>query len=227
MIELKDIERYFQAGSLKTYVLRYVTASIQEGEFVSIMGPSGAGKSTLLNILGMLEEPTSGEYWFLGEPVHKFNERRRSEMYREYIGFVFQAYHLIDDLTVYENLETPLIYKKVPASERKSRIADLLDRFNIVAKKDLFPSQLSGGQQQLVGIARALVGRPKLILADEPTGNLQSPQAREIMDIFQKLNKEDGVTIIQVTHSEENAKYGNRILRLNDGRVESEMTVDH
>ena len=222
MIELKDIERYFQAGSLKTYVLRYINANIQEGEFVSIMGPSGSGKSTLLNILGMLEEPTAGEYWFLGEPVHKFNERRRSEMYREYIGFVFQAYHLIDDLTVYENLETPLMYKKVPASERKSRIADLLDRFNIVAKKDLFPSQLSGGQQQLVGIARALVGRPKLILADEPTGNLQSPQAKEIMEIFQKLNKEDGVTIVQVTHSEENAQYGNRILRLKDGRVESE-----
>ena len=225
MIELKDIERYFQAGSLKTYVLRYVSASIKEGEFVSIMGPSGSGKSTLLNILGMLEEPTAGEYWFLDEPVHKFNERRRSEMYREYIGFVFQAYHLIDDLTVYENLETPLIYKKVPSGERKSRIADLLDRFNIVAKKDLFPSQLSGGQQQLVGIARALVGRPKLILADEPTGNLQSPQAKEIMEIFQKLNKEDGVTIIQVTHSEENAQYGNRILRLKDGKVESQLTV--
>lgn len=220
MIELKDIERYYQTGSLKSYVLRYITANIKEGEFVSIMGPSGAGKSTLLNILGMLEEPTAGEYWFLGEAVHKFNERRRTEMYREYIGFVFQAYHLIDDLTVYENLETPLIYKKVPASERKSRIADMLDRFNIVAKKDLFPNQLSGGQQQLVGIARALIGRPKLILADEPTGNLQSPQAREIMDIFQKLNQEDGVTIIQVTHSDENAKYGNRVLNLKDGRVD-------
>lgn len=220
MIELKDIERYFQTGSLKTYVLRYVNASIKEGEFVSIMGPSGAGKSTLLNILGMLEEPTAGEYWFLGEGVHKFNERRRSEMYREYIGFVFQAYHLIDDLTVYENLETPLMYKKVPSSERKSRIADMLDRFNIVAKKDLFPNQLSGGQQQLVGIARALIGRPKLILADEPTGNLQSQQAREIMEIFQKLNKEEGVTIIQVTHSEENAGYGNRVLHLKDGRAE-------
>ncbi|MBL7825263.1 MAG: ABC transporter ATP-binding protein [Saprospiraceae bacterium] len=219
MIELKDIERYYQSGSLKTYVLRYVTSQIQEGEFVSIMGPSGAGKSTLLNILGMLEEPTAGEYWFLGEAVHKFNERRRTEMYREYIGFVFQAYHLIDDLTVYENLETPLIYKKVPSSERKSRIADILDRFNIVAKKDLFPNQLSGGQQQLVGIARALIGRPKLILADEPTGNLQSQQAREIMDIFKKLNQEDGVTIIQVTHSDENAQYGNRILNLKDGRV--------
>lgn len=220
MIELKDIERYYQAGAMKTYVLRYVTAAIGEGEFVSIMGPSGAGKSTLLNILGMLEEPTAGEYWFLGEAVHKFNERRRTEMYREYIGFVFQAYHLIDDLTVYENLETPLIYKKVPGSERKSRIADMLDRFNIVAKKDLFPNQLSGGQQQLVGIARALIGRPKLILADEPTGNLQSQQAREIMEIFRTLNKEDGVTIVQVTHSEENAQYGNRILNLKDGRAD-------
>lgn len=220
MIELKDIERYYQAGATKSYVLRYVTAHIGEGEFVSIMGPSGAGKSTLLNILGMLEEPTAGEYWFLGEAVHKFNERRRTEMYREYIGFVFQAYHLIDDLTVYENLETPLIYKKVPGSERKSRIADMLDRFNIVAKKDLFPNQLSGGQQQLVGIARALIGRPKLILADEPTGNLQSQQAREIMEIFRTLNREDGVTIVQVTHSEENARYGNRILNLKDGRVD-------
>ncbi|MEZ4926524.1 MAG: ABC transporter ATP-binding protein [Saprospiraceae bacterium] len=221
MIELKDIERYFQTGSLKTYVLRYVTAKILEGEFVSIMGPSGAGKSTLLNIIGMLEEPTAGEYWFLGEGVHKFNERRRAEMYREYIGFVFQAYHLIDDLTVYENLEAPLIYKKVPSAERKSRIADLLDRFNIVAKKDLFPNQLSGGQQQLVGIARALIGRPKLILADEPTGNLQSQQAEEIMSIFQQLNKDEGVTIIQVTHSEENAGYGNRILNLKDGKIDT------
>ncbi|MEI6409109.1 MAG: ABC transporter ATP-binding protein [Bacteroidota bacterium] len=219
MIQLKEVERYYQNGALKSYVLRYVTTHIAEGEFVSIMGPSGSGKSTLLHILGMLDEPTSGEYWFLDEAVHKFNERRRTELYQQYIGFVFQAYHLIDDLTVYENLETPLLYKKVPSGERKSRIADVLDRFNIVAKKDLYPSQLSGGQQQLVGIARALIGNPKLILADEPTGNLQSPQAKEIMEIFKKLNQEDGVTIIQVTHSEENAKYGNRILNLLDGRV--------
>jgi len=219
MIQLKEVERYYQNGALKSYILRYVTAHIAEGEFVSIMGPSGSGKSTLLHILGMLDEPTSGEYWFLDEAVHKFNERRRTELYQQYIGFVFQAYHLIDDLTVYENLETPLLYKKVPSGERKSRIADVLDRFNIVAKKDLFPSQLSGGQQQLVGIARALIGNPKLILADEPTGNLQSPQAKEIMEIFKKLNEEDGVTIIQVTHSEENAQYGNRILNLLDGRV--------
>lgn len=169
--------------------------------------------------MGMLDEPTEGEYWFLDEPVHKFNERKRTELYQQYIGFVFQAYHLIDDLTVYENLETPLMYKKVPAAERKSRIAEILDRFQMVAKKDLFPNQLSGGQQQLVGIARALIGRPKLILADEPTGNLQSQQAREIMDIFRKLNEEDGVTIVQVTHSEENARYGKRIIGLKDGRI--------
>ncbi len=225
MLEFKDIERYYDTGAVKTYVLRYASARIGEGEFVSIMGPSGAGKSTLLHILGMLDEPTAGEYWFLGEPVHKFNERRRTELYQQYIGFVFQAYHLIDDLTVYENLETPLLYKKVPSAERKSRIADILDRFNMVAKKDLFPSQLSGGQQQLVGVARALIGRPKLILADEPTGNLQSQQAREIMDIFRQLNQEEGVTIIQVTHSDTNARYGSRILHLMDGKVERDEKV--
>lgn len=225
MIELKNIERYYQNGHIKTYVLRYINAHITEGEFVSIMGPSGSGKSTLLHILGMLDEPTDGEYHFLDERVDKLSERRRTELYQHYIGFVFQAYHLIDDLTVFENLETPLLYKKVPSAERKSRIADLLDRFNMVAKKDLFPAQLSGGQQQLVGIARALIGNPKLILADEPTGNLQSKQAQEIMDVFQQLNREDGVTIVQVTHSEANARYGTRILNLSDGRVESEVKV--
>lgn len=225
MIELKNIERYYQNGHIKTYVLRYINAHIAEGEFVSIMGPSGSGKSTLLHILGMLDEPTDGEYHFLDERVDKLSEKRRTELYQHYIGFVFQAYHLIDDLTVFENLETPLLYKKVPSAERKSRIADLLDRFNMVAKKDLFPSQLSGGQQQLVGIARALIGNPKLILADEPTGNLQSKQAQEIMEVFQQLNREDGVTIVQVTHSEANARYGTRILNLMDGRVESEVRV--
>jgi putative ABC transport system ATP-binding protein len=225
MLELKNIERYYQNGAQKSYVLRYINAHVTEGEFVSIMGPSGSGKSTLLHIIGMLDEATEGEYLFLGEPVHKLTERRRTELYQQYIGFVFQAYHLIDDLTVYENLETPLLYKKVSGAERKSRIADILDRFNMVAKKDLFPSQLSGGQQQLVGVARALIGNPKLILADEPTGNLQSQQAREIMEIFQKLNREDGVTIIQVTHSEQNARFGTRILNLSDGRVESEEVV--
>lgn len=219
MIKLENIERYYQNGAQKTYVLRHINARIEEGEFVSIMGPSGSGKSTLLHILGMLDEPTDGEYWFFDEPVHQFNERRRTELYQQYIGFVFQAYHLIDDLTVYENLDTPLLYKKVSSSERKSRIADILDRFNMVAKKDLFPNQLSGGQQQLVGIARALIGRPRLILADEPTGNLQSQQAKEIMEIFQQLNRDDGVAIVQVTHSEENASYGNRILNLKDGKV--------
>ncbi len=225
MIELKNIERYYQNGHIKTYVLRYINAHITEGEFVSIMGPSGSGKSTLLHILGMLDEPTEGEYHFLDERVDKLSERRRTELYQHYIGFVFQAYHLIDDLTVFENLETPLLYKKVPSAERKSRIADLLDRFNMVAKKDLFPAQLSGGQQQLVGVARALIGNPKLILADEPTGNLQSKQAQEIMEVFQQLNREDGVTIVQVTHSEANARYGTRILNLSDGRVESEVKV--
>jgi putative ABC transport system ATP-binding protein len=225
MIELKNIERYYQNGALKNYVLRYINTRIDEGEFVSIMGPSGAGKSTLLHILGMLDEPTTGEYHFLNERVDKLSEKHRTELYRQYIGFVFQAYHLIDDLTVYENLETPLMYKKVPSSERKSRIADVLDRFNMVAKKDLFPNQLSGGQQQLVGIARALVGHPKLILADEPTGNLQSPQAKEIMEIFQQLHRQDGVTIIQVTHSDINAQYGSRILHLKDGMVERDEKV--
>jgi len=225
MLELKNIERYYQNGASKSWVLRNIEAHVAEGEFVSIMGPSGSGKSTLLHILGMLDEPTDGEYWFLGEAVHKFNERRRTELYQQYIGFVFQAYHLIDDLTVYENLETPLLYKKVPSAERKSRIADLLDRFNMVAKKDLFPAQLSGGQQQLVGVARALIGNPRLILADEPTGNLQSAQAKEIMEVFRKLNQEDGVTIIQVTHSDANARYGTRILHLLDGNVEREEMV--
>ncbi len=218
MIELKNIERYYQNGAQKSYVLRYINTRIKAGEFVSIMGPSGSGKSTLLHILGMLDEPTSGEYFFLDEAVHKFNERKRTELYQQYIGFVFQAYHLIDDLTVYENLETPLLYKKVPSGERKSRIADVLDRFNMVAKKDLFPAQLSGGQQQLVGIARALIGNPKIILADEPTGNLQSQQAAEIMEIFKQLNQE-GVTIVQVTHSEANAAYGTRVLNLKDGQI--------
>lgn len=226
MITLKEIERYYQNGHSKSYILRYINAEINAGEFVSIMGPSGAGKSTLLHILGMLDEPTAGEYWFLGEPVHKFSERKRTELYQQYIGFVFQAYHLIDDLTVYENLETPLMYKKVPAAERKSRIADVLDRFNIVAKKDLFPQQLSGGQQQLVGICRALVANPRIILADEPTGNLQSAQAKEIMEVFQRLNREDGVTIVQVTHSEENAQYGTRILDLKDGQVNSDRALN-
>jgi putative ABC transport system ATP-binding protein len=225
MIELKNIEKYYANKGVKSYILRHVTTSIKQGEFVSIMGPSGAGKSTLLNILGMLEEPTYGQYEFMGEDITSLNERKRIELYRNHIGFVFQAYHLIDEMTVAENIEAPLLYKKVSGAERKSRVADVLDRFNMVAKKDLFPNQLSGGQQQLVGIARALVAQPSIILADEPTGNLQSVQALQIMDLFKKLNEEEGITIIQVTHSEVNAAYGSRILHLLDGVIKEDVTV--
>jgi putative ABC transport system ATP-binding protein len=218
MLKLKNIFKWYTNSFVKTYVLRDVNIEVQPGEFVSIMGPSGSGKSTVLHILGMLDEPSDGEYHFLDEPVHKLSEKRRTELHKHYIGFVFQSYHLIDDLTVYENLETPLIYKSIKGSERKSLVSDILDRFQIVAKKDLFPNQLSGGQQQLVAIARAIITSPKLILADEPTGNLNSAQGEEIMDLFTKLNKE-GTTIIQVTHSEKNAGYGKRIISLLDGRV--------
>lgn len=220
MVRLNKIEKYYSTGFVKTYVLRGITLDIKQGEFVSIMGPSGSGKSTLLHILGMLDEPTNGEYHFLNQPVHKLSEKQKTEIHKEYIGFVFQSYHLIDELTVYENIETPLLYKKISASERKGMVADILDRFNIVGKKDLFPNQLSGGQQQIVGIARAIIGKPKLILADEPTGNLNSAQGEEIMDLFKKLNSE-GTTIIQVTHSEKNASYGNRIVELLDGWVKA------
>ena len=225
MIQLKNIEKYYANKGLKNYILRHVTTEIQQGEFVSIMGPSGAGKSTLLNILGMLEEPTYGAYEFVGADVTTLNERKRMELYRNHIGFVFQAYHLIDEMTVAENIEAPLLYKKIGNAERKSRVADVLDRFNMVAKKDLFPNQLSGGQQQLVGIARALVAQPTIILADEPTGNLQSAQAFQIMDLFKKLNKEEGITIIQVTHSEANAAYGSRILHLLDGVIKDDVKL--
>lgn len=221
MISLKNVFKFYSNKFLKTYVLQDINLEIMPGEFVTIMGPSGSGKSTLLHILGMLDEPNSGEYYFFDQPVHKFNEKQRSELHKNYIGFVFQSYHLIDELTVYENLETPLLYQKVKISERKSMIADILDRFQVVAKKDLFPNQLSGGQQQLVGIARAVIVNPKLILADEPTGNLNSAQGEEIMALFKKLN-EEGTTIVQVTHSEKNAAYGNRVIHLLDGRVERE-----
>jgi ABC-type lipoprotein export system ATPase subunit len=220
MVRLNKIEKYYSTGFVKTYVLRGITLDIKQGEFVSIMGPSGSGKSTLLHILGMLDEPTNGEYHFLDQQVHKLTEKQKTEIHKEYIGFVFQRYHLIDELTVYENIETPLLYKKISASERKGMVADILDRFNIVGKKDLFPNQLSGGQQQIVGIARAIIGKPKLILADEPTGNLNSAQGEEIMDLFKKLNA-DGTTIIQVTHSEKNASYGNKIVHLLDGWVQA------
>ena len=219
MIKLRNIDRYIDKRLQRNFILKGIDLEISEGDFVSIMGPSGAGKSTLLNIIGFLDDANEGEYYFLDEPVHGLNEKQKSEYHRSYIGFVFQAYHLIDELTVYENIEMPLLYRKVKGSQRKSMVADMLDRFNIVAKKDLFPSQLSGGQQQLVGVARALIGSPKLILADEPTGNLHSDQSKEIMETFRKLNKEDGVTIIQVTHSDEMASYGDRVINLQDGAV--------
>ncbi|HNP23429.1 MAG TPA: ABC transporter ATP-binding protein [Panacibacter sp.] len=222
MIELKHISKWVNIGGVRNFILKDVSLNFKEREFVSIMGPSGSGKSSLLNVIGMLDEANEGEYFFLGEPVHKLKEKHRAQLYKQYIGFVFQAYHLIDELTVYENIETPLIYQDMKTSERKAVVADILDRFQIVGKKDLFPTQLSGGQQQLVGIARALVAKPKLILADEPTGNLNSKQGEEIMQLFKKLNEEDGVTIIQVTHSEKNAAYGSRIIHLLDGRVERE-----
>ncbi|MET3979785.1 putative ABC transport system ATP-binding protein [Mucilaginibacter sp. UYP25] len=221
MLSLQHISKYYQLGGNKNFVINDISLDVDQGEFVSIMGPSGSGKSTLLNIIGMLDEPTDGFHYFVDQPVHQLKEKQRAALYKQYIGFVFQAYHLIDELTVYENIETPLIYQDVKGSERKAMVADMLDRFNIVGKKDLFPAQLSGGQQQLVGIARALIAKPKVILADEPTGNLNSKQGEEIMELFRKLNKEDGVTIIQVTHSEKNAEYGTRIINLLDGKVES------
>lgn len=220
MLELKGIYKWVNTGNNRTFILKDINLSVKEGEFISIMGPSGSGKSTLLNVIGMLDEFNEGEYNFLHEPVHKMKEKQRSSLYKQYIGFVFQAYHLIDELTVYENIETPLIYQDIKSSERKAMVADILDRFNIVGKKDLFPTQLSGGQQQLVGIARALIAKPRLLLADEPTGNLNSKQGEEIMNLFSELNKE-GVAIIQVTHSEKNAAYGSRIVNLLDGRIEN------
>ncbi len=219
MIKLNNIEKYYKNKFVKTYVLRDINLTIDEGEFISIMGPSGAGKSTLLYILGMLDTPSGGEYYFMDQPVHKMSEKQLSELHKSMIGFVFQQYHLIDELTVYENLETPLLYQKVKSSERKGRVAEILDRFNIVAKKDLFPNQLSGGQQQLVAVARALISQPKIILADEPTGNLHSEQGKEIMELLKNLN-DDGTTIVQVTHSELNAGYGNRIINLSDGWID-------
>jgi ABC-type lipoprotein export system ATPase subunit len=224
MIQLTDLEKSIRNGLQKVWLLNQINLTIEEGEFVTIMGPSGAGKSTLLNILGMLDSVSGGAYNFLGEPVHKLSERNRNDLHKQYMGFVFQAYHLIDDLTVYENIETPLLYRQVKAKERKSIVADMLDNFQIVGKKDLFPEQLSGGQQQLVGVARAIVHKPRLLLADEPTGNLHTKQGERIMDLFKELN-EEGMTIIQVTHSEKNAHYGSRIIELEDGNIKQDIRL--
>ncbi|RYY31157.1 MAG: ABC transporter ATP-binding protein [Chitinophagaceae bacterium] len=220
MISLDHISKWVNVAGNRVFLLKDINLKINQGEFVSIMGPSGSGKSTLLNIIGMLDEASEGTYTFFDQNVTALKEKARSALYKQHIGFVFQAYHLIDELTVYENIETPLIYQNIKSSERKAIVADALDRFQIVGKKDLFPTQLSGGQQQLVGIARALVAKPSLLLADEPTGNLNSKQGEEIMELFRELNQ-DGVTIIQVTHSEKNATYGSRIINLLDGRIEA------
>jgi len=217
MITLRNIDRVYPLKGGPFYALRNINLEVAPGDFLSIMGPSGSGKSTLLHILGLHDAAWSGEFFLAGEPVHKLDKKKRFELQKKHLGFVFQSYHLLDDLTVYENLEIPLSYRDTPKKDRESIVCDALDRFHIVGKKDLYPSQLSGGQQQLVGIARALVAKPGLILADEPTGNLHSDQGREIMELFKKLNQEDGVTIVQVTHSNDNAAYGTRIVRLADG----------
>src|SRR5271156_3271264 len=219
VVLLRNIEKYFEHGPTKTFFLRRIDLNIKEGEFISIMGPSGAGKSTLLHLLGMHDSSWTGEYYFVDQPIHKLNKKDRSELYKKYIGFVFQSYHLLDSLTVYENLDIPLSYRNIKKAERESIVCDALDRFSMVGKKDLYPNQLSGGQQQLVAIARAMIASPKLILADEPTGNLHSSQGKEIMELFKKLNDE-GTTIIQVTHNEKNAEYGNRIINIADGWID-------
>ncbi|HYP13668.1 MAG TPA: ABC transporter ATP-binding protein [Bryobacteraceae bacterium] len=224
LISLRNVEKYFEHGPSKTWVLRRVNLEIREGEFVSIMGPSGAGKSSLLNIIGMHDSAWNGEYFFLDHPIHKLGKKERSEVQKRNIGFIFQSYHLLDSLTVYENLDMPLSYRNVKKGERDSLVCDMLDRFHMVAKRDLYPNQLSGGQQQLVAVARALITNPKLILADEPTGNLHSNQAKEIMELFTKLNSE-GITIVQVTHSDVNAAYGNRVIEIVDGWITSEKAA--
>lgn len=225
MIRLEHIFKWYTVGGTRQFVLKDINLHIRAGEFVSIMGPSGSGKSTLLHILGGLDDPDEGQYQFMDEDIYALKPKKRNQLFQAHMGFVFQSYHLIDELNVYENIETPLLYKGIGGSERKAIVADLLDRFQIVGKKDLFPSQLSGGQQQIVGIARALAVSPKLLLADEPTGNLNSRQGEEIMDLFLQLNQE-GTTIIQVTHSEKNAGYGQRIVHLLDGQIEKDERVD-
>lgn len=221
MIQLRNVERSYKTGAGATYVLRRINLDVREGEFLTVMGPSGSGKSTLLSIIGMLDDSWKGEYHLLDQAVHQLDRKKRADLSRKYIGFVFQSYHLLDNLTVYENLDVPLSYRNISRSQRAGMVAEILDRFQIVGKKDLFPNQLSGGQQQLVGVARAVVGNPKLILADEPTGNLHSSQAKEIMELFKKLN-DQGTTIIQVTHSEVNASYGHRTIQLFDGWITSD-----
>jgi putative ABC transport system ATP-binding protein len=221
LIRTRGMEKSYRSGAGETFVLRRIDTEIEAGEFVTIMGPSGAGKSTLLSILGMLDGDWRGEYWLNGEPVHAMKPRARIELNKQYIGFVFQQYHLLDDLNVYENLEIPLSYRNVKRKERQAIVADTLDRFQIVGKKDLYPSQLSGGQQQLVAVARAVIAEPRVILADEPTGSLHSSQGRMIMDLLKQLNNE-GTTILQVTHNEDYAAYGNRIINLKDGWIVDE-----
>lgn len=218
MISLRNVEKFYPLGATKQFVLRQITCDIHQGEFVTIMGPSGAGKSTLLGILGMLDGAWAGEYYFFDSAVHELKTKKRNELHKQYIGFVFQQYHLLDNLTVYENLDIPLSYRNVRRSERQAIVADMLDKFQIVGKKDLYPTQLSGGQQQMVAVARAMVSSPKLILADEPTGSLHSSQGVMIMDLLKSLNQ-DGTTIIQVTHNEDYARYGNRIIQLHDGWI--------
>jgi ABC-type lipoprotein export system ATPase subunit len=222
MIRLNNVDKAVDAGGGKMYILRRISTEVREGEFVTVMGPSGAGKSTLLSLVGMLDSAWTGEFYFLDQAVHKMNPRDRIELNKKYIGFVFQQYHLLDSLTVYENLDIPLSYRNIPRKEREAIVGDTLDRFQIVGKKDLYPNQLSGGQQQLVGVARAVIAKPKLILADEPTGNLHSDQGREIMELFKQLNRA-GTTIIQVTHSEVNASYSDRIIQLKDGWLVGEV----
>jgi len=224
MIQLNHIDKYIESRFQRVFILKGIELTINQGEFITLMGPSGVGKSTLLNIIGLLDEDFEGEYVFDGNSIKQMKDRNRNALHKSEFGYIFQAYHLIDELTVYENIETPLLYRNVSSSERKSIIAELLDRFNMVAKKDLFPEQLSGGQQQLVGVARAIAGKPRILLADEPTGNLHSAQAKEIMEVFQDLNRE-GTTIIQATHSRENADYGTRLIEMLDGKIYSDVEI--
>lgn len=224
MISLSNIDKYIDSRFQRTFILKGIDLKIEQGEFITLMGPSGVGKSTLLNIIGLLDEDYEGQYEFDGKSVNGMKEKHKSALHKSEFGYIFQAYHLIDELTVYENIETPLLYRNVPSSQRKSIIAELLDRFKMVAKKDLFPEQLSGGQQQLVGIARAVAGNPRVLLADEPTGNLHSSQAKEIMEVFRELNRE-GTTIIQATHARENADYGSRLIEMLDGKIDKDLGI--